>query len=291
MDGIIVINKPKNYTSHDVVSIAKKVLKQKVGHTGTLDPNATGVLPLLIGKGTKLSKYLVNHDKTYEAILKLGIKTDTGDIWGNVIEETRIEKEIQKEEIEKILKSIEGSLEQLPPMYSAIKVKGKKLYEYARKNQKVEIPKRMIEIYQIDLLQWDQRNLEVVFKVKCSKGTYIRTLCETIAQKLGTIGTMKDLNRLQVGMFEIQNSISVEKLKNNGVNCIKEEGYFSIEEILKDNERIVLTKEKINQFLNGFQLQENLEDGVYNIYTPDHIFLGTGVVQAKKLKRDIIIKE
>ena len=147
MDGIIIINKPKNCTSHDVVRKAKKILNEKVGHTGTLDPNATGVLPLLVGKGTQISKYLINHDKTYEAVLKLGEKMDTADSEGNVIKTREVQpSNLEKENVEKVLKSLIGKQEQIPPIYSAIKVKGKKLYEYARHGEEVEIEPRTIEI-------------------------------------------------------------------------------------------------------------------------------------------------
>lgn len=131
MDGIIIINKPKNCTSHDIVRKAKKILNEKVGHTGTLDPNATGVLPLLIGKGTQISKYIINHDKVYEAVLQLGTKTDTADVEGKIIEEKTVtERALEKENIEKVLEELTGEQEQIPPMYSAIKINGKKLYKY-----------------------------------------------------------------------------------------------------------------------------------------------------------------
>ena len=197
MDGIIIINKSKNCTSHDIVRKAKKILNEKVGHTGTLDPNATGVLPLLVGKGTQISKYLINHDKTYEAVLKLGEKTDTADIEGNIIETKQVQpSNLEKENVEKVLKSLIGKQEQIPPIYSAIKVNGKKLYEYARSGQNVEIEPRTIEIYNLELIKIE--NQEITYKVHCSKGTYIRTLCEQIAEKLGTVGYMKELNRTQV---------------------------------------------------------------------------------------------
>ena len=153
MDGIILINKEKNYTSNDVVQIVKKIFNQKVGHTGTLDPMATGVLPLLIGKGTLCSKYLINHDKIYVTTLKLGVKTDTGDITGNIIQKKDVdEKCLDLEKIKNVLNSFKGIQEQIPPMYSAIKVDGKKLYEYARKGQKVDISPRKINLYNLELL-------------------------------------------------------------------------------------------------------------------------------------------
>ena len=172
MDGIILINKPKEWTSHDIVNKVKKILNEKVGHTGTLDPMATGVLPLLVGKGTLCSKYLINHNKTYKVKLELGKKTDTADTEGKIVEE--------KEVLNKFL----GKQEQIPPIYSAIKVNGKKLYEYARKGQTVEIKPRQIEIYSIELLSIDKNLKQIEFKVSCSKGTYIRSLCEDIGNKL-----------------------------------------------------------------------------------------------------------
>lgn len=189
LDGIVIINKPKGYTSHDIVSKVKKIVNEKVGHTGTLDPNATGVLPLLVGKGTKLSYYLTEHNKEYIATLQLGIKTDTADGEGNVIEERKVSDEcFDKENIEKVLQSFLGKQTQFPPKYSAIKVNGKKLYEYARKNETVELVSREIEIYEIEQLHILEKEKQIVFKVKCSKGTYIRSLCEDIANKLKTVG-------------------------------------------------------------------------------------------------------
>ena len=214
MDGIIVINKLKNCTSHDVVRKAKKILNEKVGHTGTLDPNATGVLPLLVGKGTQISKYLINHDKTYEAVLKLGEKTDTADVEGQIIETKELQpSSLEKENVKKVLKSLIGKQEQIPPIYSAIKVNGKKLYEYARSGQNVEIESRTIEIYNLELIKIE--NQEITYKVYCSKGTYIRTLCEQIAEKLGTVGYMKELKRTQVGEFKIENSLTIGQLEKD----------------------------------------------------------------------------
>lgn len=188
MDGIVIVNKEKGYTSNDVVQIAKKIFKEKVGHTGTLDPMATGVLPLLIGKGTHLSKYLINHDKIYEASLKLGQKMDTGDSEGNIIEEKEItSRMLEKDYINDILNTFLGEQTQTPPIYSAIKVNGKKLYEYARNGQEIEIPSRKINIYKMKLLEIDTQKKQIKYEVNCSKGTYIRTLCEDIAERLGTV--------------------------------------------------------------------------------------------------------
>ena len=282
MDGIIIINKPKNCTSHDIVRKAKKILNEKVGHTGTLDPNATGVLPLLIGKGTQISKYIINHDKTYEAVLQLGEKTDTADIEGEVIETKPVDSKcLEAKFIEQTLKALEGEQEQVPPMYSAIKINGKKLYEYARKGEKVEIEPRKIEIYSLELISINEADKQIEFRVSCSKGTYIRTLCENIAEKLGTVGYMKELKRTQVGEFKIEDAITIEELEQNQT-CITIENYF------RQNKNINLNEKKLQLFLNGVQLTWPLPDGVYKVYSNEH-FIGIGTVKSNLLKRDIII--
>jgi len=283
MNGLLIINKPKGYTSHDVVNVLRKKLNtKKVGHTGTLDPNATGVLPILIGTATKISKYLIEHEKTYIAIIKLGKKTDTGDAEGKVIEEDTNIKNISKEEIEKVLKSFIGKQNQMPPMYSAIKVDGKKLYEYAREGKTVEVKPREIEILDINLIEY--KNNKIEFSVRCSKGTYIRSLCEDIAKRLGTIGHMKELQRTSVNQFNIQDSISLDELDNVNI----EEKIISIEEIFKDKPKIDLNNRKLELFLNGVQLTHELNDGLYSIYNNNE-FIGLGIVKNKLLKRDVVI--
>ena len=254
MDGIILINKEKGCTSHDVVNKVKHIFNEKVGHTGTLDPNATGLLPILIGKGTKLSAYLINHDKEYEVTLKLGIKTDTADSEGKVINEQKVDNSImQSEKIVKVLDSFIGKQMQTPPIYSAIKINGKKLYEYARKNIEVEIEPRQIEIFSIQLDEINEDEKIICFTVKCSKGTYIRSLCEDIAERLGTIGYMKELNRVKVGIFDIKNSIKIEELDNNKDNeDFLKRNLISIEELFiklyGENNTIFLSDGKLNLF-------------------------------------------
>ena len=208
MQGILIVNKPKGYTSQDVVSKTKKILDvKKAGHTGTLDPMATGVLPILIGNYTKLSKYLIEHNKTYIAKIKLGEKRDTGDSEGQIIQTKSIaEDSLVEENIKKVLEKFEGKQNQIPPIYSAIKVNGKKLYEYAREGKKVEVPPRQIEIYNIELLNISKQELEIEFEVNCSKGTYIRVLCEDIADKLETVGYMKELTRIKVDKFKLEDA-------------------------------------------------------------------------------------
>lgn len=283
MDGIIVINKEKEYTSHDVVAKLKKKLNiSKVGHTGTLDPNATGVLPILIGKGTKFSKYLINHDKIYEVELELGKKTDTADIEGKVIEEKEVDEEYVNKNLLQVLESFIGKQEQMPPMYSAIKKNGKKLYEYARAGEKVEIEARKIEIYKIDLNKYNKNIIS--FVVSCSKGTYIRSLCEDIAEKLNTVGYMKNLKRLQVGEFNIRDAVYIDDIDLKNVN----DYLITLEEILRGIPCINLDEKKLKLFLNGVQLTCNNNDGLYKIYVANK-FIGTGTIKKGLLKRDIIL--
>lgn len=300
MDGIILINKEKEWTSHDVVAKVKKLLNVKVGHTGTLDPNATGVLPLLLGNATKISKYLINHDKEYIAELKLGVKTDTADGEGKILEEKPVDLEKKfikdeklKENLQKVLDTFIGKSLQKPPIYSAIKVNGKKLYEYARENKEINIKPREIEIYDIKLLKIDLNENVITFKVKCSKGTYIRTLCESIAEKLDTCGYMKELQRTQVGEFKIEDSITIsrleEKVRSKEILNSKKNKYFiSIEQLFSNCKEIKLNTEQINKYLNGVKINNNNIDGIYRIYN-ENKFIGLGINKDKKLKRDIVI--
>lgn len=285
MDGILIINKPKGYTSHDIVNVLRKKLNtKKIGHAGTLDPNATGVLIALVGKATKLSKYLIEHDKVYIAKLKLGEEKDTGDADGETICMEDVE-EISTPNIEETLKSFLGKQQQKPPKYSAIKINGKKAYEYARQGQDVEIKPREIEIYDIDLLNYSG-NI-ITFKVKCSKGTYIRTLCEDIAKRLNTVGYTLELNRIKVDKFDIKDSIEIENLDN--IEKIKEKLY-PIEEILEEYQKIYLNQKYLKLFLNGVKLKKEEQDGVYTIYYNNNL-IATGVIEKGILKRDICFQE
>ena len=285
MNGIIIVNKSKGYTSHDIVAKVKKITGEKVGHTGTLDLLATGVLPLLIGKGTLCSKYLMNHDKTYKVVLKLGIKKSTGDEEGDTIqEETVNERLLENEEVRNVLESFLGKQEQIPPIYSAIKVNGKKLYEYARKGQEVEIKPRRITIYDIKLLKINKASSEIQFEVSCSKGTYIRSLCEDIAKKMGTVGYMKELQRTKVGIFTVEQSVLFEDLTKETI----EKHMITIEKLFKSLEVINLSERKLQLFFNGVKLSFDLEDGIYKIYS-NQKFIGIGIEKDKLLKRDIVL--
>ena len=235
MDGILIINKPQNYTSRDVVNKVSKILNtKKIGHTGTLDPIARGALVLCIGTSTKLVEILTCDEKEYVAEVTLGVKTDTLDSTGSVLEKRKVN--VSREEIVKVLNSMIGNYNQEVPIYSAVKINGRKLYEYARSNISVELPKREVEIKKIELLdEIKYENDKVIFKFKClvSKGTYIRSLIRDIANKLNTIGIMSDLIRTKQGKFLIENSYKIEDIENgnfkilNMLDCL--DGYLIVD--------------------------------------------------------------
>lgn len=277
MNGVLLVNKEKNYTSRDIVNIISKILKtKKVGHTGTLDPIATGVLVVCIGTSTKLVEILTSTYKEYEAEIILGIKTDTGDITGNII--ALENSKIEQEEIEQILKNMTKNYEQTVPIYSAIKVNGKKLYEYARNNEKVELPKRLVEIKSLELISdIKYENNKTIFKIKTlvSKGTYIRSLIEDIAYELNTIGTMSNLKRIKQGNFDIKDCYTLEEIENNKFKLI------STEEILKDFYTVEVTEKIEKKIINGSILDNNYNQkyivfkkdkkvlAIYSIYEKD----------------------
>lgn len=209
--GIINVHKEAGFTSHDVVAKLRGILHQKkIGHTGTLDPDATGVLPVCMGKGTKVCDLLTDRDKVYEAVLLLGKETDTQDISGQVQKECDT-SHITKEEAEEVIKSFEGDILQLPPMYSAIKVNGKKLYELAREGKEVERKKRQVTIHHIRILEMELPRIRL--EISCSKGTYIRTLCHDIGQELKVGGCMECLKRTRVGEFTLKDSVTISEIE------------------------------------------------------------------------------
>lgn len=214
MDGILNIYKEAGYTSHDVVARLRGILHQnKIGHTGTLDPEATGVLPVCIGKATKVCEFLSDRDKTYQAVCRLGIVTDTQDMTGSVLEEVSI-KNITEQQVREAAASFKGESFQVPPMYSALKVDGKRLYELAREGKTVKREPRKIMISSIEILQMDLDEGTFMMEVTCSKGTYIRTLCHDIGQKLGTGAVMESLVRIRVGEFLAQDALTLDKVEN-----------------------------------------------------------------------------
>ncbi len=253
MDGIVLINKEKNCTSRDVVNQVSKILKtKKIGHTGTLDPIATGVLVLCIGKATKLVEVITSYDKEYEAEVILGIKTDTKDITGKILKEEKAI--ISKENIEKCLKQMIGTYNQTVPIYSAVKINGKKLYEYARNNEEIKLPKRKVTIKELKLISDITYEKEKTkFKIKChvSKGTYIRSLIEDIATNLNTIGTMENLKRTKQGNFQIASANTIQDIENNKFKI------YPIEEILEKFYKIEMTDDLYFKIKNGSIIKNN----------------------------------
>ena len=244
MNGIIVIDKPVGITSRDLVNeISKKLRTKKVGHTGTLDPIASGVLVICVGKATKLVDILTCNDKTYVATCMLGISTDTIDNIGKVLKEENVD--INVDEIKKVIDNFKCSYEQEVPIYSAVKINGKKLYEYARSGEIVELPKRNVTVYDIKLIDDIKKSdgkIEFKFECTVSKGTYIRSLIRDIAKKLNTVGIMTDLRRTRQGKFKIEDAYKIEEVNEN---CL-----IRIKDVL-DCEKVELEKELELKVLNG----------------------------------------
>lgn len=252
MNGILAIYKEKGYTSRDIVNILSRELGTKqIGHTGTLDPMATGVLVVCIGRGLKLVELLTNHDKEYIAKIKLGIETDTLDITGSIIKEEDI-SEYSREQVELVLKKFVGKIKQQVPKYAAIKVNGKKLYEYARNNEEVELPIRDIEIYDLKLVS-DIKDNEFYIKCHVSKGTYIRSLVRDIGYELGTVATMTELERTKLGNFSLEDTYTIDDIRSNMYSM------FNIEEVL-DLPKIVVDEALEKKIRNG-QVLDKFFDG------------------------------
>lgn len=250
MNGIILVDKPKDFTSRDVVNIVSKKLKtKKIGHTGTLDPLATGLLILTIGKGTKISELITSDIKEYIATFKFGIKTDTLDITGNIIDNKN--KKISKQDLLNTINKFNGTYLQEVPIYSAVKVKGKKLYEYARNKEEVILPKKEVTIYEIDLLNFEE---EITIKCLVSKGTYIRSLIRDIGQDLGTYATMTSLIRTKQGNFNLMDSYTIDDINNDKYKLIPLEDYF------KDYPKIDVDDTLYKKVKNG-----NKIENIYNI--------------------------
>jgi len=255
LDGIINIYKDKGFTSHDVVAVVRRTINQKkVGHTGTLDPDATGVLPVCVGKATKLADYIMAAEKTYIAEVTLGVTTDTLDSSGNVIETKEVN--FSEEEIKNAVMSFVGEQEQIPPMYSAIKINGKKLYELAREGKEVDRKARRINIFDIEILSLEMPD-KIKIKVDCSKGTYIRTLCGDIGQKLGCGAHMSSLERTRSGSFVKENSITLDELKNLCENGESDRVLLSMEKAVEKYKKITVSPKAEKLLYNGAKIYEN----------------------------------
>ena len=284
MNGIINVFKPKDMTSHDVVNILRRITGiKRIGHTGTLDPMATGVLPICIGKATRVSEYLLNLDKEYIADLTLGSQTDTLDMEGEITNTS--DKEVSEEDIIEAIDSYKGDILQTPPMYSALKFQGKKLYELAREGKTIERAKRKIKIYSIDILNIDD-NKKITFKVHCSRGTYIRSLCDDIGYDLGTFGYMSYLMRTKAGSFEIQDSYSLDYIKSLDKDEIRDI-LITMDSSLEHIDSFNIDDRHYDRLINGVKIKldndiDFEEDKDYRIYCKDS-FIGIGNIIKKDL--------
>ncbi len=285
MNGVILINKPLGKTSHDLVYEARRLTGvKKVGHTGTLDPMAEGVLPVCIGNATKAADALTASDKAYRAQIVLGMLTDTQDAEGEVLAECEVN--CTKEEIIDAVKSFEGEQEQVPPMYSAIKVNGKKLYELAREGIEIERKARRVTIHKIDILEIDMKNYTLSIAVSCSKGTYIRSLCEDIGLKLKVGAYMNTLVRTKSGNFTIDQCKTVEELR-----ALKEEGRLEdvlipTSELFLEYEKVTLNKKQSELVTNGVSIKYNglCEGKKYRLFNGENKFLSISEYIDGKLK-------
>ena len=295
--GIINVYKEKGFTSHDVVAKLRGICKQKkIGHTGTLDPDAVGVLPVCLGSATKLCDMLTEKEKEYIAVLKLGLVTDTQDTSGTVLEESEVNVSI--EEVREAIMSFLGDYEQIPPMYSALKVNGKKLYELAREGKEVERAARAVVIHELEILE--ENMPEITIRVRCSKGTYIRTLCHDIGKKLGCGGAMASLIRSQSGIFTIKGAYKLEELQKYADEGKLQEVVIPIERMFEKLPKVIVKEEAFKGLKNGNQLKrgelifpeeapfESLqvkvekEDSEVRIYSHEGIFYGVYAYDAKR---------
>ena len=267
MNGIVIVDKPEGWTRQDVVSKLRGVLHtRRIGHGGTLDPMATGVLPVFVGRGTRAVEFFEHAEKTYETVLHLGIATDTEDITGTVLETKEVA--ISESDFLNILDRFRGEIQQIPPMYSALKINGQKLCDLARKGKEVERKPRTITIHQLDCLEFD--GVFARLRVKCSKGTYIRTLCKDIGAALGCGGCMESLRRVTAGAYTIDESIALQLL----IDAEDPESFLKpVDSMFTEYAAITLTEKQTLRCRNGNSFSINLPDGTYRAYSPDGEFL------------------
>lgn len=293
MNGVLIIDKPKDFTSFDVVAVVRGVCQtKKAGHTGTLDPMATGVLPVLLGNATKAQSLMSDSSKEYEAQFKLGVRTDTLDITGNVVEQREPCETLER--VESVLEQFRGEIMQLPPMYSAVSRDGKRLYELARQGIEVEREKRAVFIERLELISFDEKTQSGRLSVACSKGTYIRTLIDDIGEALGSLAVMTSLRRTLACGYGIDRAISLEKLRE-----LKESaGTGAVEALVQPTETvfspykpIYITSAQAKRFRNGGGLdlgrtalarRENSDGEIYRVYEREGAFLGLGKVNLPK---------
>ena len=274
MDGIVIVDKPQGWTSQDVVSKLRGVYEtRRIGHGGTLDPLATGVLPVFVGRATRGVEFFEHAEKTYETVLRLGVTTDTEDITGTTLEEKPVA--VTREQLEGVLQQFRGDILQVPPMYSAIKINGQKLYDLARKGKEVERQARPVTIYKLECLSFDGAAARLL--VHCSKGTYIRTLCKDIGAALGCGGCMEALRRVSAGSYTLEQAVSLQALIESddpGKYLIPVDSMFT------SFEQVKLTPKQTLRCRNGNSFSVDLVDGTYRAYSPEGEFLMLAKVEA-----------
>ncbi len=279
LNGVVNIWKPKGLTSHDVVSRVRRIAGMKrVGHTGTLDPMAEGVLPVCLGKATKAAYYITSSKKQYLAEMTLGIKTDTEDITGNILEQKEVC--VSTEELKNATKEFLGEINQIPPMYSAVHFEGKRLYEIARKGITVERKPRKITVYNIEVQSFENNTAKLL--IDCSKGTYIRTLCADIGDFLGSGATMSALVRTKSGIFAKENAVTLEEFEENPAEKI-----IPIDEFFCEFEKIYLTEKEEFKVRNGVPLKKALKQGTYRVYAENGEFLCLSCSDSETLKMKV----
>ena len=290
MNGVILIHKEKDFTSFDVVAVVRKLTGQKkVGHTGTLDPNATGVLPVLLGTATKAQDIIPCHDKKYRADFRFGIATDTLDIWGEVIEKKPAN--VTADEIEKALRCFRGEIEQLPPMYSAVSVGGKRLYQYAREGKEVERRPRRVNVYSLELLSFDESSQSGTLDIYCSNGTYIRTIIDDLAHALGTVGVMTDLVRYEACGYPLDDCMTLDELRQR-IDSGDTSFLHSVESIFMAYDEVVVSDKQAHRFVNGnpldivrTPLRDRAEDKkIFRVKDRQGAFLSLGIIDGDSLK-------
>lgn len=286
MNGVLLIDKPQEFTSFDAVAVVRKITGQKkVGHTGTLDPNATGVLVVLLGTATKAQDLILNHDKTYLADFKLGVVTDTLDVWGKTVSEQKTS--LFSEDVLNVLGGFIGEIEQIPPMFSAVQKNGKRLYDLARQGIEIERESRKVTVYSLALTQFDEKNQCGSIRVSCSKGTYIRTLIDDIGKKLGCGAVMTGLKRTSACGFEIDDCITLERAKELAERGELEQRLMSVESLFDKCRCVSVSDAQSRRFSNGGALDLcrtqlkglDLKDGeIFRVKDRADCFLGLGTV-------------
>ena len=267
MNGIVIVDKPQGWTSQDVTARLRRVFStRRIGHGGTLDPMATGVLPVFVGRATRAVEFFEHAEKTYEAVLRFGLKTDTQDITGEILEERPVS--VTQGDILEILPRFRGEILQVPPMYSALKVNGQKLCDLARKGKAVERQPRPVTIHELELLSFDGQ--EAALRVRCSKGTYIRTLCEDLGDALGCLGCMASLRRTQAGAYTVQDAVPLQTLLETEQ---PEKFLLSMDSLFLQYPAVTLSSNQERRCRNGNSFTRPLPDGTYRAYSQGGEFL------------------